>query len=1197
MELPEKKVLIPVILIAFLLVFAGGFLLYQHFFKTSYEAELFSIMPSEGMSGAAYMEITKEGASELVPVFGFNGWNTQNVDGASIAVGEYGSGTRIWAMFIRTGMKPESAAAAIGELLGGVETESLKAGGKDLTLVYMKSDTEKKNPVCLWKRDDGIGAFAIDSNSQVNTLCRFASEFSCRGQLFEAGLLRIKIKGAGENRMVVTDASCGGASLSSKNLRYVQIPDTVIDKGNEVWLDEIPCYDAGNTLAKGSTFTGKVFLKYYLENEGPGSPRLIAGDVVASSGSEKLSRKRCVDLLEESYDPSVAVSLLSGAIRPDSLFPYQGDKLGTVKIANGLGKAVAAAFSRQEADYLLISGNGQIVSYLSGVKNAGNLKCFTNNESVADLIDKSGKLACRRVSEGLLKGLAYERINESGDAFIVIASQKYPSDRIERTASELAFGAPIGGKDTEWVNETKGTVLVYFMNRTKASANTSQEPLDGARVELYFIPSGSDGSMGALLEVAETDSSGKAQLSHVPLNGGLLIVSKRGFASVDGRNKLVQAPLSPDDGFSASVLLGPELSESEALEDYMYGSGETSLASGPIEARGTFPSLSAFGITLVNSTGSVVSLVAVGNKAPPEEVVLAARIARTLSSREYNCDVMIKAGGQRVEPYKNPPQLLTLDSARPEGTIIAVGNPGTNAILREAVGLNNDGESASFIETKGSIIAVVGSGKDAMKSAKEFVSKINYTVLGCGGNSYFGKTKLIDATGKPVVRVVIGAQASTEEALAGAYLATTIASMSAMCVRAEKEELGCISMAKDNPEQLVVPEYAVIPGQSLVSIGGPIINSLSNRNCSACASLYSGQAVISTISNDIYISGFRMDNTLYAGSEFSSMLENPMPPFQQAPYYAIKVSGFIQKENGHHELVLSFYDSVKEIQTGKAAQGEFYLMNGGGIAKVNAVSARSVGSASVTFGFDGLLIPVEMGRFLCWKGNVEDSLNYCTSERKNTTLSIEVNPSPALFMGKLEVKVEYKDNASEILGSNCSYCISGPASLCRPLLYKSNREHWYYDEFILQGFPIGSYAMEANCTMEGYKNGTRRVGFNITRVQLPDLIVDGLWINSISNTKVTATARIKNIGEVAFNASDATPLVTCLWDGYGRNLFSHINYTASLKPGESLDFTQQFFLASVEGNNTLLAKADCNNVYPEEREDNNEKSINFGRYG
>ncbi len=1184
----DKRILAAGVLGALLLAILAYFVVSEFFSKKGYEGELFSLTPSEGLTGVAYAELSGEGAEKVLSLYGLSGVG-QDLQGAYLAVSDYKGGEQAWSAFIMTSTSPQGLVDRYGDRLGGLESENLFVGGKEVVAAYQKSDLEKKNPICIWKREGGLGILAL-TGQPFNSFCRFPSDFSCRGQLFESSLLRVKVKSTGE-RIVVTEAACGGASLSSKNLRYVLIQDILVGPDKEIWLDEIPCYDAGNTLARGSSFSGKIFLKYYLESEGPSSPRIVSGDVGASSGAMVLSGARCTDLLENSYGPSRALSLLSFDRNQEPALLRQGDLSGKLRLSNGLGKAWAAALEKQEATYIFLTGDAALVANLSGIGGAGDLRCINGPYGLADLFSKSGKLVCRRAFEGFLSGLAYERISGQGNAVTVMTMPNYESERTERTALDLAFGVELAGEDAGWVNETSGSVMVYLVNGTRG-ANESQVPLEGAQVELYSTVVASEGMLGNLLEAKTTGPDGKAIFNHVPLGGGIVLANKRGYLTREG-SRLAQASLTLNVSFSAVFHLISESSENETIFDYMAESNLTSVSTGLIDARGSFPSLSAYGITLVNSSGGVESLVLVGKRAPAEEVLAASRIADSLASREFDCNVLIPKDGLRVEPLKSIPQLLVLDSPRPEGPLIAVGDPETNAALREAVGLAPD-FPPFFVSEMGNIVAVVGRGRDAMKAAKDFVNSINYSLGGCGASTHYGEMKLIDLTGRPAVRVVIGSRATTEEALAGAYLAQKLASLSAMCVRANEETVGC-APSKGNPEQIVVSEDNVPTGYPLISIGGPTANSFNDRTCSECSALAEGKALVRPISKNIHISGYRMEDTLVAASQFITAIESPLPSAQEEPYYAIKLSGFIQKENGHHELTLSFYGQEGEIQGGRAMPGEFYVMHGGKIAKVVSVSARNVGSASVTFDIAGQKTEVGMGRFLCRKGNAEDLFKYCINDRVNTTISIEASPNPAVFMGSLKVYVDYTNETEDVLGANCSYCIAGRNTLCRPLEYKGIRGEYYADEFIVQ-LPMGTYLLEANCSAEDHANATGRLNLTITRVELPDLVVDGLWIKSISSPKLTFGMRIKNIGSIPYSTSKS-PLVTCFWDRAGRNLLSHISYNVTIKPTESFEFTQSLNLPLVENNNSLVAKVDCNNLQAEENENNNDKEVSFGRYG
>ncbi|MFH1470120.1 MAG: hypothetical protein ABIF01_00065, partial [Candidatus Micrarchaeota archaeon] len=523
MDFSDRRLLAVIGIMGIILVAIGGYVIYQVFFsKPTYERDLFSLMPGDDLTSVAYADITREGADEMATMLNLPRWSVdETIDGAAIGFGEYPGGVRIWAAFVRTSMTPERCAQLLVPLLGDFSSETLRVNGRNLLVLYSENDTEHTGPLCLWARDGGISALAVVSDSAAESYCRFQSDFSCRGQLFESSILRIKLKTNESERRIITEAACGGASLSSKNLRYVTIQDIAVGSEEEVWLDEIPCYDSGNLLAKGNKFSGKVFLKYYLESEGPGTPRLAAGDVSASPGSEKMVGVRCIDLLETSYDPAVAMSSLPTSALAEELFPNQGERLGLARISRNSERVVAIGFQRQEADYILISGATPLASLLSGINGSGNLKCITGNQGAADLIEQDGKLACRRVPTGPLSGVAFERLSNKGESFISIAVPKYTSERVERTASELAFGVEFQGSEAAWVNETNGLVSVQFVNRTLIGNESSSTPLQGAKVELYAQLQGSV-EIGGLLEVSETDEKGRAVLRHVPLSGGIV---------------------------------------------------------------------------------------------------------------------------------------------------------------------------------------------------------------------------------------------------------------------------------------------------------------------------------------------------------------------------------------------------------------------------------------------------------------------------------------------------------------------------------------------------------------------------------------------------------------------------------------------------------------------------------------------------
>ncbi|PIY60583.1 hypothetical protein COY95_01035 [Candidatus Woesearchaeota archaeon CG_4_10_14_0_8_um_filter_47_5] len=265
-------------------------------------------------------------------------------------------------------------------------------------------------------------------------------------------MLGIKLKSPSEKRIIVSGVACGAASLSSQYLRYVQVPDILVDQGREAWIEDIPCYDAANNLVKGNAFTGKIFLRYRFEGEGAGSNRIAAGDVFVSGGGEDGSR--CIDLLERGgRENSAALSMIASASPPERLVPEFGNFLGEVRVANALGRAYLAAHRKDLSDYVILIGNLDLVSSITGTSKS--LECVTGPHGIADLMERDGKAFCRMEATGILGGTAYER--RLGDNTTLVVLSLNQGEPFERNAVEFAFRVALGSPDAEWVNETGGT--------------------------------------------------------------------------------------------------------------------------------------------------------------------------------------------------------------------------------------------------------------------------------------------------------------------------------------------------------------------------------------------------------------------------------------------------------------------------------------------------------------------------------------------------------------------------------------------------------------------------------------------------------------------------------------------------------------------------------------------------------------------
>ncbi len=1170
-------ILILVLVIAYFLFFSRG----------GYDAELFSLMPSDGLKGVAYIEITDDGIDELNSVFGILiKQYISGIDRVIIASGSYTDESNVVAAFVWTDMDVQDFVERYTELSGSeVDVEELSVGGKKIYAIYNANDSTKNNPVCVWERNAGVGVLSIAKQFGASEeYCQFPSDISCRDQQLSNGNLNIKLKS--EEPIILAEIACSEVSFSSKSLKYTHVHGIRITPDEETWVYGIPCYDSSNRLVEGNSVYGKIFIKYYLERTGPGEVKISTGNVGAIEKNLEIGpgKQRCLDLLGVSYSNSKALEMLDDSRKLSDKIPYFGDFLGGFHLKSEEGNAYVGFYEKRETNYLIAMGDSKLKESIPFAFGEEGARCVSDVSQTSEIVNKEEMTTCKRRTDfGLIKGTTYERRSNSGELLFLGAFPK-TGDTVTEHLTDLIFQIELDGTDVNWNNETSGSVVVYFANET----NTT--PLENAEVELYSMET--NGTRGNLMQMKKTNSTGNVIFENVPLTGSFVVVNMYGYHDRQTGRKISEGILTETNNFSVEVFLEESGTAERSIEDYILGSNSTDIEVGSIDARGVFPLISTYGLELVRLDGTLDVVVVVGSKAPPREVVRASHVAEILSARQYDCKTRMDEGDYGALPFDlTNHQILTLDDQFVTGPTIIIGDPETNSRIREKGILSIEGER---IRVLGESIVILGTEESSVGTVQEFITDLVSPYDTCGGGTAYDDFEVVDSEGKPV-KVIVGRHASTSEALAGAYLANYLASMSTRCARKTAESDGCASVYIKR--KVLVIEDEVEEDYRKISVGGYKINNYTKANCLDCLNLHEGEAMSVELGGNIFISGFRLDDTSRVLDEFLLAVSRPLSPTQKVPYYAIKVSGFTEKDTGHHEVGLSFYDASKVIETETADVGKDYTMLEGRRMRVISISSRDLGSASVTFDLEGERYTVPMGKYICHDGVIEDSLKYCTQKRKTTTLALNVEPRNAILMEKLSIFADYKQDYGSVPDARCAYCIIGEDVRCGDLEYGWPYGDVYSDEIVLKNMSTGTYFVKVNCSAEGYQNATAKDEIYLTKMELPDLILEGLWVDSLVQTKMKATARIKNIGNVALEANSKKPLVVCIWDGMGRSLDSYALYNTTLQPGETVDITRTFILPLLSDENELLARADCNNIHPEEDEENNEKAVSFGKWG
>lgn len=135
--------------------------------------EIFSNLPSENAKAVGYFKLTGDGVSEIHELAGslFTGGTIKKIKEGEVAFVVSNDSFGIVA-YVKTNMSIEEAITQLNSTLSsylysfggyyakttdtGFNSEAKEIAGKNVTVLYLKSDKEKKMPICLWKEGDTL---------------------------------------------------------------------------------------------------------------------------------------------------------------------------------------------------------------------------------------------------------------------------------------------------------------------------------------------------------------------------------------------------------------------------------------------------------------------------------------------------------------------------------------------------------------------------------------------------------------------------------------------------------------------------------------------------------------------------------------------------------------------------------------------------------------------------------------------------------------------------------------------------------------------------------------------------------------------------------------------------------------------------------------------------------------------------------
>jgi hypothetical protein len=508
---------------------------------------LFSYLPSEGAKAAVFVDLKESAFTEITSLLGtvLSG-KAKDIKGMQIAVLSYDDGSSAGIVQMRTALGIEDAISGIPSYyLGIVSTpsefvnESRVIGDKNVTLLYTKYDTGKKNPICTWREGEWLKVLYYQrAYSSSYSQCTFPPGFSCVSYtLNQSGELYLKV-GQGTGHEVKINSILCNASGS-----YYEVPDMNAPLENSITLASGSSADlaggsSGNTVVcsgiSGGYFSGKIYINY--SEVDTGLNRVAVGTLSTTLGGRNESEKRCDTILENKYDTGTANKLLQESAGIGNSIAPSGNIFGE-----------GMAYSQNKSTYVAVFGddNGDYGVGISNAESSGNNLCYTSGGK-AEVVTRGDKQACVTDYGGIasmypiyalgsLGGgkqfLSIQR-NVGNYSVMLAAYAKDNEDKVKSKAEDIIFGVNLPGDEMNWTDKMNLHVKVY----ETFGGSFDQQPVADAKVELYnesyaYPVYNSNGVRNQEpIKTVYTNDNGIADFNNLDVGSYTLSISKPGYS-------------------------------------------------------------------------------------------------------------------------------------------------------------------------------------------------------------------------------------------------------------------------------------------------------------------------------------------------------------------------------------------------------------------------------------------------------------------------------------------------------------------------------------------------------------------------------------------------------------------------------------------------------------------------------------------
>ncbi len=509
---------------------------------------LFSYLPSDGATGAFLVDVKEPAFSEITSLLGkLLSGKVGYVKGMQIAVLSYDDGSSAGIIQMRTNL-------SIGEVLEGIPTYSLgigssspefvnetkRIGNRDVTLLYSKDDTSKKNPLCTWREGDWLKVLYYQKGySSSYPQCTFPAGFSCVSYDINGNNeLYIKL-GQGTGHSIKVNSILCTSSTDYKEYMNVNTPllnPVSIDSGSAA---DIAGGSSGNTITcngiSGGKFSGRIYINY--TETDTGLSRIAAGTLYVSLAGNATKEKRCDTILESTYDTTNAKELLAESASIGGSLTASGTMFGEGMASFNNQSVYMAAFGDDDGDYgvgiIEGSSQGSNMCY-SGMGSSGNS---------AEIVKRGSMEACIMGYSGGGVSDVYSLLG-AGKQFLtmqrkvgnysimLIAYVKGDKEKVKSNAEDIVFGINLPGEEVSWTDRMNLHVKVY----ETFEGSFDRQPVADAKVELYnesyAYPVYDSYGAGKQepIKTAYTDDNGIVDFVNIDIGDYNIVTSKPGYS-------------------------------------------------------------------------------------------------------------------------------------------------------------------------------------------------------------------------------------------------------------------------------------------------------------------------------------------------------------------------------------------------------------------------------------------------------------------------------------------------------------------------------------------------------------------------------------------------------------------------------------------------------------------------------------------